>query len=75
MKSHWARFITDSRLIDAANKGVDMLRLPIGDWTLNPYGPYVGCTDGAADEIQDLLDHVAKYNMTVLFDIHAMKGS
>jgi len=28
-----------------------MVRLPVGDWTLKPYGPYVGCMDGAADKI------------------------
>ena len=33
------------------SKGVKRVRLPIGDWTLTPYGPYVGCMDGAADYI------------------------
>ena len=52
-----------------------MVRLPIGDWTLKPYGPYVGCTDGAKDKIQWLLDTAEKYGIYVLLDVHAVKGS
>ena len=52
-----------------------MVRLPVGDWTLQPYGPYVGCMDGSADRVQWMLDTCAKYNIRVLVDVHAMKGS
>ena len=51
------------------------MRLPIGDWTINPYGPYVGCMDGAADQIRKMLDICAKYNIGVFLDIHCLKGS
>jgi glucan 1,3-beta-glucosidase len=52
-----------------------MVRLPIGDWTLAPYGPYVGCMDGAKEKIDWLLDTAAKYNIQVLMDVHTAKGS
>lgn len=51
------------------------MRLPIGDWTLDPYGPYVGCMDGAAEMIETFLGWAAKYNIKVLLDVHAMKNS
>lgn len=52
-----------------------MVRLPIGDWTLNPYGPYVGCMDGAEEKITWMFDTCQKYNIKILLDVHAMKGS
>jgi len=51
-----------------------MVRLPIGDWTLNPYGPYIGCMDGAEEHIQWMLDTCAKHNISVLLDVHAVRG-
>ena len=44
--------------------------MPIGDWTITPYGPYIGCMDGAADWIQNMLDLCAKYGIGVLLDVH-----
>jgi hypothetical protein len=36
---------------ELVKRKVERVRLPIGDWTINPYGPYIGCMDGAADYI------------------------
>jgi glucan 1,3-beta-glucosidase len=52
-----------------------MVRLPVGDWTLDPYGPYVGCMDGADEAIDWMFDTCARYNIKILLDVHAMKGS
>jgi len=52
-----------------------MVRLPVGDFTLNQYGPYVGCTDGADEYIMRMYDWCAEYNITILLDVHTMKGS
>jgi len=38
-------------------------------------GPYVGCTHGALDYVDKLLDWAHKYNLTVLIDIHGLKDS
>jgi len=51
------------------------VRVPIGDWTFEPYGPYVGCMDGAEDKITWLMDECATAGIKVLLDVHAMKGS
>ena len=56
MRAHWDSWYTEDHIKQLADRKVEMVRLPIGDWTLDPYGPYVGCMDGAADKIQWMLD-------------------
>lgn len=58
-----------------AARDLEVVRLPIGDWTIRQYGPYVGCTDGADDAVQWFLDMAEKYGIKVLLDVHAVKGS
>jgi len=58
-----------------ASREVEIIRVPIGDWTLKAYGPYVGCTDGAKDKVQWLLDTAQTYGIKVLLDVHAVKDS
>ena len=58
-----------------ADRKVQIVRLPIGDWTFKPYGPYVGCMDGAKEKIEWFLDLCTKHGIKVLIDVHAMKGS
>jgi glucan 1,3-beta-glucosidase len=75
MRAHWDSWYTEEDFKNLAKRGVDMVRLPIGDWTLDPYGPYVGCMDGAADKIQWVFDMCEKYEIKVLLDVHGLKGS
>lgn len=75
MRDHWDSWITEDLIADLASKEVEIIRLPIGDWTLKPYGPYVGCMDGAEEKIQWFLDTAAKYGIKVLMDVHAVKNS
>ena len=75
LRSHWDNWLTEDHIRGLAERQVEIVRLPIGDWTLMPYGPYVGCTDGAADKIQWSLDMFAKYNIKVLLDVHCLKDS
>lgn len=49
--------------------------MPIGDWTINPYGPYIGCMDGSAEYVDKILDWAAAYNISVLLDVHTARGS
>ena len=58
-----------------ADREVEAVRLPIGDWIMRQYGPYVGCTDGAEDYVTWFLDTAQKYNLKVLLDVHGVKGS
>lgn len=75
LRAHWDSWITEEHIADLASKEVEIVRLPIGDWTLRPYGPYVGCTNGSAEQVQWFLDTAAKYNLKVLLDVHCVKGS
>jgi aryl-phospho-beta-D-glucosidase BglC (GH1 family) len=68
MRAHWDSWLTEDHLEGLAERGVQMVRLPIGDWTLRQYGPYVGCMDGAADKIQWFLDTCQKHGLKVLID-------
>ena len=40
-----------------------------------PYGPYIGCTDGANEYVDQLLDWANEFGFSVLLDIHGMKDS
>ena len=51
MRSHWDAWISELDIKGLADRHVEIVRLPIGDWTLKPYGPYIGCMDGSADKI------------------------
>ena len=75
LREHWDTWITEDTFKDMADREVEIIRVPIGDWTLKAYGPYVGCTEGAADKVTWLLDMAKKYNIKVLLDVHAVKGS
>lgn len=75
LRAHWDSWVTEEHVKELSEKGVEVARLPIGDWTLKPYGPYVGCTEGADDKIQWFLDTAEKYNIKVLLDVHAVKDS
>lgn len=75
MRAHWDAWYTEDIIKELSEKGIEIIRLPVGDWTLSPYGPYVGCMDGAADKIQWFLDTCKTYNIKVLIDVHAMKDS
>eukprot|EP00904_Undaria_pinnatifida_P005193 jgi/Undpi1/1803/HiC_scaffold_12.g05190.m1 len=75
LKRHWSSWVTEGDIAQLATIGVNTIRLPVGDWMYKPYGPYVGCTDGALDEVDRLFDLCRRYGMRVLLDIHAIVGS
>jgi len=75
LRRHWDAWLTEDIVRELAlSDHVDTFRLPVGDWSFAPYGPYVGCTDGSVEYIDQLLDWADEYGIKVLFDIHAMKG-
>ena len=47
MRAHWDAWVTEDHIKGLAERDVEIVRLPIGDWILQPYGPYAGCYDGA----------------------------
>ncbi len=75
MRAHWDAWLTEDHIKQLADREVEIVRLPIGDWTLTPYGPYKDCMDGAAEKIQWFLDTCSRYGIKVLLDVHALKDS
>jgi len=75
MKAHWDSWVTEDYIKALAAREVQVIRVPIGDWTFKPYGPYVGCMDGAKEKIDWLMDMAYIYNIKVLIDVHAQKDS
>ena len=76
LQRHWKTWVTEEIIQKLAQSGaVNSLRLPVGDWMYKPYGPYIGCTDGALDHVDYVLDWAHENGLTILFDIHGVKGS
>ncbi|KAE9022728.1 hypothetical protein PR001_g13077 [Phytophthora rubi] len=75
LRIHYANWVTEADIKEMAEAGVNSLRVPVGDWMFRPYEPYVGCTDGAVEELDRVADLAAKYKIDLLLDIHGLKGS
>ena len=75
LRRHWASWVSEEQVANLAAIGVETLRIPVGDWMYKPYGPYVGCMDGALDELERVLRLCERHGMTAIIDIHAVRGS
>ena len=75
LRRHWKAWVREAEIASIATTGATHVRIPVGDWMYTPYGPYVGCTDGAVEELDRVLALCTKYGLKVLLDIHAMKDS
>jgi glucan 1,3-beta-glucosidase len=77
LRLHWDAWLTEDIVRQLKESGaVNSLRLPIGDFMYVPYGPYVGgCVEGSLERVDSLLDWAYENGLTVLLDIHTMKGS
>ena len=75
MRRHWDTWVTREDLEFLASRGINSLRLPIGDFQYNVYPPYHGCFDGSLEKIDWLLDTAYELGMNVLLDVHAVRGS
>jgi len=75
LKVHYATWVTEIDIKEMAEAGVNSLRVPVGDWMFNPYEPYIGCTDGAVEELDRVANLAFQYNIELLLDIHGLIGS
>lgn len=75
LQQHWNSWVTEEIIAQLSAHKINSLRLPVGDWMYKPYAPYTGCTEGALDKVDWLLDMADKYGMTVLLDLHGIKDS
>jgi len=75
LKAHWDSWVTENDIAQLATMGINSVRVPVGDWMYKPYGPYIGCTDGALDQMERLFKLCKEYGLKVLLDIHAINNS
>eukprot|EP01039_Chlorochromonas_danica_P008234 gene8234-9081_t len=75
LRQHWSSWVTEGEIANLAAMGVETLRIPVADWMFQPYEPFVGCWDGAIDELNRGLALIQKYNLTAIIDLHALRGS
>ena len=75
LQAHWDSWLTEEHIAALADRDVEMLRLPLGDWTVRPYGPYEGCMAGSDRRVDWLLDMADKYDLKVLLDLHGVRDS
>jgi glucan 1,3-beta-glucosidase len=75
LRAHWDSWVSETDIAQLATSGINTIRVPVGDWMYNPYEPYIGCTDGALDQMERLFYLCRRYNLKVLVDIHAVRGS
>ncbi len=70
-QKHLETFITESDFQWLAGHGVKWIRLPIGYWALRADGIY----PSTKQQIDWAMKMAEKYNIDVLLDLHAVKGS
>lgn len=75
LRIHMANWVTEDDIREMAEAGVNSLRVPVGDWMFTPYEPFIGCTEGAVEELDRVADLALKYNINLLIDIHGLIGS
>jgi len=75
LRLHWKTWVDEGQIANLSKVGVETLRIPVGDWMFMPYNPYIGCWDGAVDELDRVLRLCEKYSIKVLLDVHAMRMS
>jgi glucan 1,3-beta-glucosidase len=61
--------------MNIALAGADSVRIPVGDWMYLPYEPFIGCWDGALDELDRVLKLCHKHGLKAIIDIHGHRGS
>jgi glucan 1,3-beta-glucosidase len=81
-QSHISNWVKETDIKYLAESGVNLLRVPIGDWIFEQYGPYekksvnnIKCLSGSEEKIDWIFSIGKKYNLEILLDLHAIKGS
>ncbi|TVU30842.1 hypothetical protein EJB05_22486, partial [Eragrostis curvula] len=75
LQDHWNTYIVEDDFSFVASSGLNAVRIPVGWWIAsdpNPPLPFVGGSLKALDQAFDWAD---KYNLGVIFDLHAAPGS
>ena len=73
--SHYRHWFNETHIQSLSNKKITHLRIPVGDWMFQPYGPYIGCTNGSKEYLDYVMNLCQKYRIRVLLDLHGVKES
>lgn len=71
LKEHQDTFITDDDFKWLAARGINVVRIPVGYWTLKAPKPFVS----GAETLDRAFTQAAKYGIGVLLDLHGAPGS
>ena len=74
LREHWRLWVTEADLLRLVHQGINTLRVPVGDWMFESYGPYIGCTDGSVLELVRVLRICNRVGLKVLIDLHGARG-
>jgi glucan 1,3-beta-glucosidase len=71
VRRHRQTFITEADFAWIAEHGLNLVRLPVGHWTLRDVSPYLS----AVELLDAAMDWAHAYGLTVLLDMHGAIGS
>jgi glucan 1,3-beta-glucosidase len=71
LKTHRDSYITDRDFAYLADKGMDMVRIPVPFFIFGDYEPFAGCIQ----YLDRAFDWAEKYGLKVLLDLHTVPGS
>ena len=74
MQEHWSSWITESDFAEIAGYGLNLVRIPIGYWSVSPVegDPYV---QGAYEYLGKAIEWAGNNNLKVMIDLHGAPGS
>ena len=74
MQKHWSTWITADDFSEMASHGINMVRIPIGYWSLSPIDgePYI---QGAAEYLEKAIGWAGDNGIKVMIDLHGAPGS
>ena len=71
VRRHRETFITEADFAWIAEHGLDLVRLPVGHWTLRDVSPYLS----GVELLDTAMDWAQTYGLKVLLDMHGAIGS
>lgn len=74
LEKHWASWYTEDDFKEMADKGLNMVRIPLGYWAFKmyDYDPYVS---GQQEYLDEALKWCKKHGLKVWIDLHGAAGS
>jgi len=74
LQQHWQTWITEGDFAQMASFGLNLVRIPIGYWSVSPVDgdPYV---QGAYEYLGQALDWANNHGLKVMIDLHGAPGS